>query len=240
MGSLISGSLALSRAFQGPRRLLLAAVCLVQLAALAVTFSRGAWLGFAVGLLATIVLAYRRYLVAVLAAGVVAWFAAPRVFIERLLFAFTSAYALKSSAGLGRLYRWDTALHHILEHPLFGVGLGTFGGTAAYMFGYWALWVDNFYLQMAAEGGLLLLVFFLWLLLRGAKGLVQGYRVTTDPYLKALTAGAFGAFLAVAVANAFEGDWETLAVGVEYWFLAGLVTSAALEARTAERSEAAS
>ena len=109
------------------------------------------------------------------------------------------------------------------------------------MFGYWALWVDNFYLQMAAEGGLLLLVFFLWLLLRGAKGLVRkGIGVTTDPYLKALTAGVFGAFLAVAVANVFEADWETLAVGVEYWFLAGLVTSAALEARTAERSEAAS
>ncbi len=239
MGALISGSLALSRAFQGVRRVLLAAVCLVQLAGLAVTFSRGAWLGLVAGLLAMVVLAYRRYLVAVLAAGAVAWFAAPRVFVERLLFAFTSTYAMTSSAGLGRLYRWDVSLHHILDHPLFGVGLGTFGGTAAYMFGYWALWVDNFYIQMAAEGGLLLLVFFLWLLLRGAKGLVRGHRFTSDPYLKALTAGMFGAFLAVAVANAFEADWETLSVGVEYWFLAGLVTSAALEARTAERSEAA-
>jgi O-antigen ligase len=239
MGALISGSLALSRAFQGVRRLLLAAVCLVQLAGLAVTFSRGAWLGLVAGLLAMVVLAYRRYLVAVLAAGAVVWFTAPRVFVERLLFAFTSTYAMTSSAGLGRLYRWDVSLHHILDHPLFGVGLGTFGGTAAYMFGYWALWVDNFYIQMAAEGGLLLLVFFLWLLLRGAKGLVRGHRFTSDPYLKALTAGMFGAFLAVAVANAFEADWETLSVGVEYWFLAGLVTSAALEARTAQRSEAA-
>ncbi len=239
MGALISGSLALSRAFQGARRLLLAAVCVVQLAGLAVTFSRGAWLGLVAGLLAMVVLAYRRYLVAVLAAGAIVWFAAPRVFVERLLFAFTSTYAMMSSAGLGRLYRWDISLHHILDHPLFGVGLGTFGGTAAYMFGYWALWVDNFYIQMAAEGGLLLLVFFLWLLLRGAKGLVRGHRFTSDPYLKALTAGMFGAFLAVAVANAFEADWETLSVGVEYWFLAGLVTSAALEARTAERSEGA-
>jgi hypothetical protein len=185
-----------------------------------------------------LMLAYRRYLMAAVAVGIVAWFAAPRVFIERLLFTFTSAYAARSSAGMGRLYRWDASLHHILEQPLFGLGLGTFGGTSAYMFGYWALWVDNFYLQMAAEGGLSRLP--LWLLLRGAKGLVRGHRLTSDPYLKALAAGTFGAFIAVAVANAFEGDWETLAVGVEYWFLAGVVTSVALEAGAAEGSEAVS
>jgi O-antigen ligase len=236
MGSLISGSLALSRAFSGARRLLLAGACLVQLLGLAVTFSRGAWLGLVAGLLAMAVLAYRRYLPAIVGLGVVAWFAAPRVFIQRLMFTFSEEYALRSSAGLGRMYRWDVSLHHILEHPVFGMGLGTFGGTAAFMFGYWALWVDNYYLQLAAEGGLLLLVFFLWLLLRGAKGLVRGYRVSRDPFLKALSAGTFGAFVAVAVANAFEADWETLAVGVEYWFLAGLVTSAALDARSSQEA----
>jgi O-antigen ligase len=210
----------------------------VQLAGLAVTFSRGAWLGLVVGLLAMAVLAYRRYLAALFGLGVIAWFAAPRVFIERLMFTFSDEYALKSSAGLGRMYRWDVSLHHILEHPLLGVGLGTFGGTAAYMFSYWSLWVDNYYLQLGAEGGLLLLAFFLWLLLRGAKGLVRGHRVSGDPYLKALSAGMFGAFVAVAVSNVFEADWETLAVGVEYWFLAGLVTSAALETVPTRRAEA--
>jgi O-antigen ligase len=238
MGALISGSLALSRAFQGARRFLLAVACLVQLAGLAVTFSRGAWVGFAVGVLGAIILGYRRYLMAVIGVAIVAWLAAPRVFMERLLFSFTNAYAQRSSAGLGRLYRWDASLYHVVEHPLLGVGLGTFGGTTAYMFGYWALWVDNFYLQMAAEGGLLLLVFFLWLLLRGAKGLVRGHRVASDPYLKALAAGMFGAFLAIIVADAFEADWETLAVAVEFWFLAGLVTSAALQSSRSEEAAA--
>ena len=229
MGALISGSLALPRAFAGVRRIALVAACVVQLGGLAVTFSRGAWIGFVIGLLAMIVLAYRRYIVGVAAAGVVAWFAAPQVFIQRLLFSFSGAYAAKSSTGLGRLYRWEASLQHIVDKPLLGVGLGTFGGTSAYLFGYWGLWVDNFYLQMGAEGGLLLLVFFLWLLLRSAKGLVRGYRIAGDPYLKALAAGMLGAFIAVVAADFFEGDWETLAVGVEFWFLAGLVTSALLE-----------
>jgi len=91
---------------------------------------------------------------------------------------------------------------------------------------------------MAAEGGLILLAVFLWLLIRSGKGLVGGYHRASDPYLKALAAGMFGAFLAVIVADFFEADWETLSVGVEFWFLAGLVTSALLQGRRPAEEEA--
>jgi O-antigen ligase len=228
MGSLVSISLALSRVTAGFRRLVLVGVCVVQLGGLAVTFSRGAWIGFAVGLVALIVLAYRRYLVGAAVAAIVAWFAAPQVFIERLLFSFSSVYAAKSVAGLGRLWRWESALQHIADKPLLGLGLGTFGGTTAALFGYWSIWVDNYYLQMAAEGGLLLLVFFFWLMWRNLKGLVRSHAVTTDPYLKALAAGVFGAVVAIIVADLFEADWEGVAVAVGFWFLCGLTTSAVL------------
>ncbi len=76
----------------------------------------------------------------------------------------------------GRLYVWKMALQYIVAHPWFGLGLGTFGGTSAVTFGYGRLWVDNFYLQLGAEGGLLLLAFFLWILLRGGQGAGQGPR----------------------------------------------------------------
>jgi O-antigen ligase len=238
MSALISGSLALSRAFSGARRIGVLAACIIQLGGLAVTFSRGAWIGLGVGLVAMLVLAYGRYIVAAVVVAIVAWFAAPAVFVQRLLFSFSSAYTTKSATGLGRVWRWEASLQHIADKPLLGLGLGMFGGTTAYMFGYWAIWVDNFYLQMAAEGGLILLAVFLWLLIRSGKGLVGGYRGTSDPYLKALAAGMFGAFLAVIVADFFEADWETLSVGVEFWFLAGLVTSALLQGRRPAGQEA--
>ncbi len=228
MSALVTGSLAVTRSTSGDRRLLLAAACILQLGGLAVTFSRGAWIGFVVALVAMAVLAYRRYLIAMFAAAVVVWFAAPATFTQRLLFSFSSAYAAKSATGLGRVWRWQAALEHIADKPLFGVGLGTFGGTAAYMWGYWDIWVDNFYLQMAAEGGLLLLAAFVWLLIRSAKGLVRSHALASDPYLKALAAGVFGAFVALVVADVFEADWETLSVSVAFWFLAGLATSAVL------------
>jgi O-antigen ligase len=228
IGALVSLSLALAPGLPRIRRGWLGVACVAQLGGVVVTFSRGAWIGLAAGLVALLILAYRRYLAPLVAVGVVAWFVMPQAFINRLTFAFSSIYITKSLA-FGRLYVWKMSLQHVAAHPWFGLGLGTFGGTSAVTFGYGRLWVDNFYLQLAAEGGLLLLGFFLWVLLRGAKGLVKGYETTHDPYLRALCAGTFGALVAVSVANVTASVWETLVVGVGFWFLAGLATSAALE-----------
>ncbi len=228
MGALISLSLALRKGLGSIQRWTMAIACVVELGGIAVTFSRGAWLGLGAGVVVLLVMSYRRYLVPLVGIGVVGWFVVPATFTKRLTFAFSSAYLAKSSVA-GRLYVWRIAIDDIAAHPLFGVGLGTFGGTAAVTFGYSRLWIDNFYLQLATEGGLILLVLFLWVLMRAAKGLVKAYAANHDPYAHALTAGVFGGFVAVAVANVTASVWETLVVGVGFWFLAGLATSAALE-----------
>jgi O-antigen ligase len=227
MGALISMSLALTRRSRPVSRVLWGGACAVHLGGIAVTFSRGAWIALAAGVLTLLVMAYRRYLMPIVALAVVGWFTAPRAFINRLTFAFSSAYITKSSSA-GRLYVWKMALDYAGRHPWFGLGLGTFGGTSAVTFGYGRLWVDNFYLQLAAEGGLLLLALFLWVLLRTVKGLAKGYTLTQDTYFRALGAGAVAAFFAVAVANITTSAWETLTVGVGFWFLMGLATSATL------------
>lgn len=227
MGALVSLSLALARGLRRAPRLLWGSACVIHLAGIAVTFSRGAWIGLAAGIVALLVMAYRRYLIPLVAVGVVGWLAAPTTFVERLTSAVSSWYITKSMAA-GRLYVWKIALQYVAAHPWFGLGLGTFGGTCAVTYSYGRLWVDSFYLQLAAEGGLVLLVFFLWMLLRGAKALARGYAATGDAYLRALTAGALGAYVAVAVANLTASVWETLVVGVGFWFLAGFATSAAL------------
>lgn len=223
MASLLAVSLALSR-IRFATRVIFAGAALVLAAGLAVTFSRGAWLGFIVGLVALAALSYRRLLAALAVAGLVAPLATPPVFLDRLTFAFSPEYLAKSAAA-GRLLVWRMAVDRIIEHPWFGLGLGTFGGTTAFLFSYTTLWVDNFYLQIAAEGGLILLFAFLWLLLRVGKGLVASHQAQTDPYLRAVVAGVFGGFVAVAFANFTASVWETLVVGAGFWFLAGLATS---------------
>jgi hypothetical protein len=227
IGILVALALLLSSGVRRRVRIASALILAIQVSALAVTFSRGAWLGAACGVFALLALAHRRYLLpACLLAGA-GVFAAPRVFTNRFLLVFSDDYLSKAAVD-GRIYRWNAALDHLAAHPWVGIGLGQFGGSAAQTYGYWALWVDNYYLQLGAEGGVLLLGAFLWLMLRVGKGLLSGYGATVDPFVRALSAGAFGALVAIAATNVFLGAFEARAVAVALWLLAGLTTSAAL------------
>lgn len=223
LGTLLATGLALQR-ISTRERLVLAAVAVVLATGIAVTFSRGAWLGLAVGLVALTALSRWRLLIGLAVAGAAVLLASPRVFVQRIAFAF-SAYYLAKSASAGRLYIWRVAANRIVENPWTGVGLGTFGGTSAFLFGYSRLWIDSFYLQLAAEGGLVLVGAFLWLLVRAGKGLVAAHVDQTDPYLRGVVAGVFGGFVAVAFANLTASVWETVAVGSAFWFLVGFASA---------------
>jgi O-antigen ligase len=223
MGTLLAASLALAP-LRKEQRVLMLGVALVLLAGVGVTFSRGAWLAFVVGGLALAALAYRRLFAGLVLAVLAAPFVVPQPFLNRITFAFSEQYIAKSLAA-GRLLMWDVSLRRVINEPLFGSGLGTFGGTSAVLYGYHRLWVDNFYLQLAAEGGLLLLAAFLWILLRAGKGLVAATLDQTDPYLRAVAAGVFGGFIAVLLANMTASVWETLVVGAGFWFLAGMASA---------------
>ena len=227
IGIMVTLALLLSARVSKRMRVVLFVALVAQMAGVAVTFSRGAWIGLACGLVALMVLAYRRYLLpAVLVVAAVIPLL-PKVFMDRFALVFSDTYLSKAAVD-GRTWRWTAALDQFAAHPWFGAGLGTFGGTAADKFGYWDIWVDNYYLQTAAEGGLLLLAALLWLMLRVAKGLVKGAKSAADPFARSLAAGAFGAFIGVAVANAFAGVLETRPVAIGLWLIAGLATAASL------------
>jgi hypothetical protein len=222
LGTLLAVSLALAP-LPRRQRLAMAGVALVLAAGIAVTFSRGAWVALIVAGFALAALAYRRLFGVLAALALTAPILAPAAFLNRLTFVFSEQYLAKSMAA-GRLLMWDVALRRIANAPFFGSGLGTFGGSAAVTFGYHKLWIDNFYLQLGAEGGLILLFAFLWMLLRAGKGLVGATLDQEDPYLRAVGAGVFGGFIAVVLANFTASVWETLAVGAAFWFLVGMAS----------------
>lgn len=223
LGTLLSAALTLSP-IRRRWRVAAAGVTVLLLAALGVTFSRGSYLGLAVGFGAMVVLAFRHWVGRLVALAVVGLFVVPQRIIDRVLFGFSSYYLTLSQSN-GRLYVWKIALQRMTDHPWWGVGLGTLGGTSAVTAGYSRLWIDNFYLQLLAEGGLPLLLVFLWMLARAGKGIVAARQAQKDPFLRAVGAGAFGAFMGVMVAALFTSSWETLAVGAGFWFLAGLASS---------------
>jgi O-antigen ligase len=222
LGALVTLSLALAP-LHWLHRITMLALSGVLAAGIAVTFSRGAWLALVLGTFALAALAYRRLFAGLVVAALLAPVLAPRPFLDRITFALSERY-IAQSLRAGRLLMWDVSLRRIVADPLFGSGLGTFGGTVAVTFGFHRLWVDNFYVQLAAEGGLILFFAFMWLLLRTGKGLVAATLSHSDSYLRAVSAGVFAGFVAVLFANLTTSAWETLAVGAGFWFLAGLAS----------------
>ncbi len=163
--------LALRSRLKSPisRALVLAAVGL-QIWGVVVTYSRGAALGLAVGLLAYLITGAGtnrriRSLAVVSAVGVGLLFLAPERFWNRA--STITSYEADASA-MGRIYAWQTAGNILERRPLTGVGASAFlpawatyapgeAGATAYV-------AHNLFLEVAAELGIPALLAFLLLL----------------------------------------------------------------------------
>lgn len=221
----------------GRRRVAYLGACAVLGAALALTFSRGAWVGCAAaGLLLTVLLglARRRWLWAAAAGTAVVLLLAPGEVGERLAELFDPAYYLQS-ARYGRLAFWSRALDAIAERPLFGTGLGMFGGSVALRHGVaGATWVDNHYLKLGAETGLVGLAGFVALLAAVLAAAVEAQRRAAGRRERAMALGVAGTVVAIALQSATAGVLDALYVGVHFWTLAGLLFALPASAPAAE------
>jgi len=202
-------------------RLLYAGAAVLMLLCLLFTFSRGAWIGFLTSLVLLAVWKDRRILLA-LGGGLLLLPVAMPAVVSRMLFIFSPEY-LRMSYTWGRLRFWLTALAKMRTHPLFGVGLGTFGDTVAVRHNLpGAIWVDNHYLKLGAEMGVPGLAAFLWLIWKAIRIGMAGRREVQDSYHRSLLTGVTAGLVAVAVQNFTASIWEVLIVGAYWWFLAGL------------------
>ncbi len=186
------------RAGRPPRKRLLArfggaALCVgLLLAALLASWSRGAWLGFALSCIVMLVAWHRRLrrgialalLLALLCFLLLQAGLLPRSIANRLTAAATDLIAISDVRGINftaanfavveRLAHWQAAESMARAHPLFGVGLGSY--ATFYEQHRLINWEDplghahNLYLNLLAEAGivglgayLLFWVFMFWL-----------------------------------------------------------------------------
>lgn len=189
---------------------------------LIVTFTRGAWLAFA-GAVAVVAAIYDRRLIFL---GVIA-VVAIAVFVPEVTSRFTylfSAEYLEKSAGSGRIKRWFDAYDKMRAEPLFGAGLGHFGGAAAHR-AFGTPSVDNYYLKTAAETGLVGLTLFLGLILTALKQGYQAWCALKQSDLRYVAAGIFTGLLAVVLHNCVENIFEVPYLNTYFWFILGLLLS---------------
>ncbi|HLY66747.1 MAG TPA: O-antigen ligase family protein, partial [Chloroflexota bacterium] len=121
--------------------------------ALLLSYSRGAWVGLAAGIVFLAVVRYRKALPAVLlAAGIAVVALGSSDFGKHLV----SGFLVEDQASAMRIGEYKDAVNFISEYPLFGVGFGTTpnGTSAITPQADIYVGVSNIYLLMALEIGL--------------------------------------------------------------------------------------
>jgi len=171
MLALLGGTLA-ADALSRPGRILAAAASIAGLAAVAVTFDRGAYLALGVAAAVIVFRSGRRPLALALAAiaGLLALHPAVR---GRLGSAFSAV------ANADRLFIWSRSVEIIRDHPLRGIGFANYPLVCGRYYDrvdphfFMRTWAHNLELSTLAETGPLGLLALLWLLIAAARMVVR-------------------------------------------------------------------
>jgi putative inorganic carbon (HCO3(-)) transporter len=220
--------MALSRANPRLFRLFALAAAALIAAGIALSQSRGAWLGAAVAA-ACLLLAWSRFtrrllipcaLGGVLAAALAVSGVLPPAILDRLaqtveyfgVFDVRTVEVTSDNwAIVERMAHWQAGWYMFLDHPWFGVGAGNYG--QAYPDYFVSTWRDalghahNYYINMLAElglvggGTLLLLQGLAFRQLGGALVDSEGRR---HNFWRAVLAGVFGGLVVFSVHNLFD------------------------------------
>ncbi|MGK2859508.1 MAG: O-antigen ligase family protein, partial [Thermoanaerobaculia bacterium] len=101
------------------------AMAVVTFAAIGLTFTRSAWLGYAAGAAAIVLVRRRRWVPALAALAIVAITLSPMAFFGRLV----SSFDPQKSSNLDRIRMAQAGVEIIADHPLFGIGPGNIKET---------------------------------------------------------------------------------------------------------------
>ncbi|MFA5088269.1 MAG: O-antigen ligase family protein [Candidatus Omnitrophota bacterium] len=199
---------------------------------LVLTFSRGAWLGVAGGLVLFLFFRHRRLLtgaMAILALAAVAFYVfMPGTFQKSMDSLF---YSRQQTVDF-RLGVWQDSLKVIERRPFLGNGPNTYMDLFQKYRRKHNDWDDysptyahNSYVQMAAEVGAIGLMGFLWILFSLFRNFSREIlRVKADrDGIRIFNLGCLSAITAFLVHSFFDSNLYSLQLSVCFWFIIGLL-----------------
>jgi len=195
------------------------AVAFTSIYSLVLSFSRGGYLGFLVGLFVLGLIKERKLLI-LLVIILLGWQSVvPNAVRERVLMTYQEGQGLDSSAE-ERVNLWQDALQVIDHDPVFGTGFDTYK-----FMGRVGPFTDthNYYVKVLLELGFAGLLIFLWLLAVVGKMSWRLFRSAKDSFLSALGCALLSMFACAVVVNLFGDRWSFLQVNGFFWVLLGLV-----------------
>lgn len=201
------------------RRLLYAAVFFGSIYPVFYTYSRGAYAAMLLGLAVVGVLRVRVILVALLIFAMMWQSILPESVVERINMTHDAGGQLEQSAAL-RLIVWDLAKHLFGENPIFGIG---FNGFIFATHGFQLHNTHNFYLQTAAEQGVIGCILLGSVMIRALLSGWKLFRSENEGFGKAMGMGFLACTFAVLLTNVFGDRFSQLAVGGYYFLLMGAI-----------------
>ncbi len=205
-------------------------IALCMMASLVFTSSRGAWIGFALAIGIYVLLKDKRLIIPCIIGAVLVVVAVPSVG-NRISYMLSPEY-IESSLKGGRLVRWLTGLEIFANNPVFGVGLGHFGGAVAINHELRLLvnaelidtfYMDNYMLKTAVESGIVGFSAFAVLMY---SVIVNGFRtikISATKVSKELSTGIVGGLCGVIAHNFVENVFEVPMMTSLFWMFVAVV-----------------
>jgi len=241
---LISGLLWTDKFISRWMKVLLSVLFVLLITCLLMTYTRGAWLGFIIGILLIGWYIFKNFnlriklLCLFLSVGLLAIFFISPQFTRKLLettgdASFRTGITLKArfesmvktSGGSTsvRLNLWAEGLNIVKDYPLTGCGLNAYSqvGKRYKKSQEGGGYPHNSYIQMAAEIGLLGLFAFLWVLYNFFRMGVMYFKKTKNYLVLGLLSG----ILAFLIHAFFDTHLYSLQLVVLFWFMLGLSVS---------------
>lgn len=205
-----------------PKKFLFGIITLFMCATLVFTSSRSAWIGFVVAMAVYFWLKDKRLIVLLVLLLFTAYALVPTI-AGRINYLISPEYLVSSAAG-GRVARWTIALNMLRQNPLFGVGLGQFGGAVAQNFKIPnAFYVDSYFLKIAVEMGLVGFCAFCILIYNVLAWGIRSVKRINDSLNLSMAQGIFAGIAGVIVPNLVENVFEVPMLLAYFWFFNALL-----------------
>lgn len=211
-------------------RIVLGFVIMLNLYSLVYSYSRGAYLGFLVGMVAILwhtrkKLLYLLIPLSFLLGGIAINFL-PYSVQERVESIFVEEETERDESATSRFVFWGIAMEQFYKNPVVGHGYQTFVEINPYHMD-----THNYYLKLLAEQGIIGFVVFIVILWRAAKAGRSLYDETDDPLYKALGIGLLGVVASLAFGNIFGDRYSHYPLSAYFYVYTALALRALLLTR---------
>ena len=205
-------------------------IALAMAGSLVFTFSRGAWIGFAVAIAVYVFLKDKRLIVPCIIGAVLMVALVPSVG-NRIGYMLSPEYIESSMRG-GRLVRWLTGFRILEFYPLFGLGLGAFGGAVAMNHGAKILldteevetfYMDNYFLKTAVESGFFGLTAFVILMYCVIINSYRTIKTAKGKIDSQLSTGIMAGLCGVITHNFVENVFEVPMMTSLFWIFVAVI-----------------